>query len=388
MPTKRWDTINSGVYNIKNIASDIEIELISNMARQLSKGSTLDIHNWQTQQLLSLAKFRTTSSNVIRSSKKQYEKAIQDLVRVAAEVGVTITDEELQKLKKETPDGTVSTTLQFFKINKNFLKAHVKSALTEGKDVVSNALRYQEDIFRQVVYKVGVLRNSGNLTTLQAIDKATKTFLDSGIQSIQYKNNRTINIASYSEMAMRSNAQRISFKASGIRRSEYGTRLVKINTIGICCELCARWQGKVYNDDVYQTSGDFDDNYPLLSDAYANGFGHPNCRHDIYTYYSDVVSETDSMNDFTGDDDSDTRNQLYQAEQQQRAFERQIRKWKRRSAGSVDPDNISFANSKVKEYQSKLRSHLKENPPLTRQYHRERISPSKLSTPISLSSNT
>jgi hypothetical protein len=54
-------------------------------------------------------------------------------------------------------------------------------------------------------------------------------------------------------------------------------------------------------------------------------------------------------------------------------MERQIRKWKRREAGSLDPENQNAAKAKVKEWQGKIREHLKENPQLRRDYHREKI---------------
>jgi hypothetical protein len=54
-------------------------------------------------------------------------------------------------------------------------------------------------------------------------------------------------------------------------------------------------------------------------------------------------------------------------------MERQVRKWKRREAGSLDPENQNAAKAKVREWQKRIREHLKENTQLRRDYQREKI---------------
>jgi hypothetical protein len=54
-------------------------------------------------------------------------------------------------------------------------------------------------------------------------------------------------------------------------------------------------------------------------------------------------------------------------------MERQIRKWKRRKVGSLDEENRAAAQKKVREWQKRIREHLKENPQLRRDYQREKI---------------
>lgn len=63
----------------------------------------------------------------------------------------------------------------------------------------------------------------------------------------------------------------------------------------------------------------------------------------------------------------------YQAEQRQRYMERQIRKYKRREAGSMDSDNEAAAKAKVKQWQNRLRQHLAQHEELRRDRNRERI---------------
>ena len=63
---------------------------------------------------------------------------------------------------------------------------------------------------------------AGAKTLDQAIDMATKEFLDSGIDCIEYKNGRRVNIASYAEMALRTASQRAVLLGEGKKRDEWG----------------------------------------------------------------------------------------------------------------------------------------------------------------------
>ncbi|GEM_PF-4604411 len=61
----------------------------------------------------------------------------------------------------------------------------------------------------------------------------------------------------------------------------------------------------------------------------------------------------------------------YEAEQKQRALERELRKWKRVEAGSVDAKNVNMASDRVKGLEQRLKEHLKGNPQLRRDHSRE-----------------
>ncbi len=62
---------------------------------------------------------------------------------------------------------------------------------------------------------------------------------------------------------------------------------------------------------------------------------------------------------------------LYEAEQKQRYYERQLRKWKRLKAGICDEESKELADKKVKELEKGLKNHLENNKKLRRNYYRE-----------------
>jgi len=127
--------------------------------------------------------------------------------------------------------------------------------------------------------------------------------------------------------------------------------------------------GKVLIDDVYSAGiRPRDGKYPLLSEAMDAGLLHPNCRHTLATYFPGVTELPKVP------DEAEARKN-YEAEQKQRYMERQVRRWKRREAGSLDEENKAVAKAKVREWQKRIREHLKENPQLRRDYWRERLLP-------------
>lgn len=243
-----------------------------------------------------------------------------------------------------------------------------KKVAQDLKGAQKAALRRMDDIYRQTVYRAEMNMAAGAKTLDQAIDMATKEFLDAGINCIEYKNGRRVNIASYAEMALRTASHRATLLGEGKKREEWGIHTVVVSAHANTCPLCAPWQGKVLIDDVY-CSGTAEEaeklDYPLLSTAMKAGLLHPNCRHTISTFFPSI-SKVPTVPDAKKAIDT------YNAEQKQRELERKIRKWKRISAGSMEPEKVNLANDKVKGYQKELRNHLLNHPELRRDYSREK----------------
>ena len=63
----------------------------------------------------------------------------------------------------------------------------------------------------------------------------------------------------------------------------------------------------------------------------------------------------------------------YKASQAQRALERAIRQELRVIEGSLDPENILKAKTRLKKLRARLRQHIKDNPQTRRKPERERI---------------
>ncbi|AJA50069.1 phage minor capsid protein 2 [Clostridium pasteurianum DSM 525 = ATCC 6013] len=253
-------------------------------------------------------------------------------------------------------------------MNDKKLKALTDSVKKDINTAEHSILRKMDDVYRQTIYKTHVYLQSGATSLNQAIDMATKDFLDKGVNSIVYKDGKRVNIASYAEMALRTASQRATFLGEGKKRDEWGIHLVVVSAHANTCKLCLPWQGKILIDDVFSHGTKADGDYPLLSEAMAKGLLHPNCRHTLATYFPGITKLPKVPKE-------DVINANYKAEQRQRAIEREIRRWKRREAGSLDPKDEKMASDKAKELQAKLRQHLKDNPQLRRDYSREKPGP-------------
>lgn len=244
-----------------------------------------------------------------------------------------------------------------------------KKIVHDLKKVQAAVWRKMDDVYRQTVYRAEMNMAAGAKTLEQAIDMATKEFLQKGIDCIEYKDGKRVNIASYAEMALRTAAHRAKLLGEGKKRDEWGIHTVFVSAHANTCPLCALWQGKILIDDVF-SGGTKEEaerlGYPLLSTAIKAGLLHPNCRHNIATYFPGITQLPKVP-------DTNKAIETYKAEQEQRELERQIKKWKRSAEGSQDPANAKYAKEKVKEYQNKMREHLEKHPELRRSYRREKI---------------
>lgn len=242
-----------------------------------------------------------------------------------------------------------------------------KQVNKDMKEVQGAIWRRMDDIYRQTIYKAEMFMAAGAKTLDQAIDMATKEFLDGGIDCIEYKNGRRVNIASYAEMALRTASQRATFLAEGKKRDEWGIHTIFVSAHANTCSKCEPWQGKILVDDVFSSGTTTEAaalGVPLLSTAMKAGLLHPNCRHTLATYFPGITVLPKVS-------DKDKALKTYEAEQKQRVLERKIRKWKRIAEGSLDERIVSYANDKLTVYRKELQEHLKEHPELRRDYTRE-----------------
>nr|WP_312667432.1 phage minor capsid protein [Tissierella praeacuta] len=254
----------------------------------------------------------------------------------------------------------------FFRSNDNKFNALMETVEKDFNDANVAVLRRMDDVYRQTIFKTQVHYNTGTITLDKAIDMATKDFLEKGIDAITYSDGKKVNIASYAEMALRTTNHRAYLMGEGKNRQEIGIPFVVASAHATACKLCVPWQGKILIDDIYSSGKKEDGSYPLLSEAMEKGFLHPNCRHNLSTYFPGITTLPKVP-------DEERALENYKYEQQQRYIERQIRKYKRLAEGSINLYNQAKYGEKVKEWQTKQREHLKENSQLRRKYNKEQV---------------
>ncbi|MBT2287985.1 phage capsid protein [Paenibacillus albidus] len=366
-------------YDLRGIYSQMETDLIASMKRNLKrhendeKKEGFEWDQWQEKKLQDLKQYRIEASRIVRKAAPVIEATVDQEVKGAFRRGAERVGGLFKRLINKVIPGRQKplevpgvSDDNFFKANEHRVNSLASAAQGELRAANKAILRQTDDVFRQTIFKSQVYMNSGAASLNQAIDMATKDFLDKGLDCITYKDGRRVNVASYSEMVLRASSQRAAFAGEGAKRQELGNPFVLVSAHSNCSELCLPWQGKVYIDDVYSGGKASDGPYPLLSTAMANGLFHPNCRHNMTTFIPGKSRLPEPVDDAKA-------LASYKQEHRQRYMERQVRKYKRREAGSVDPNNQAAAAAKVKQWQGKLHSHMKANPELRRDTNREKI---------------
>lgn len=348
-------------YRINQIFSDLEQDLIASYKRSMEKNSELADSAWQRQKLLDLQEYRREVIQITNEYIKQATQVASKEIQDNFKSGQDLVDKRFKDL-------TFTESAQDFnKINRRKLTALISTIKQDFTKAATAAVRLVDDQYRQIVFKAQVYYSAGAVTLPQAIDLAAQDFLHSGINCVQYKNGRKVNVATYAEMAIRTGNKNAYLTGEGARMAEWGQHLVQVTSYGGCSDTCLPWQGKVYFDDVYSGGvPDKDNKYPLLSTALASGLYHPNCRHTHNPWFEGISTLPEEF-------DEERVREVYEAEQKQRSIERKIREWKRIEEGSITPENRQKAELKVKAWQSAMRTHIKDNPFLSRKYWREQV---------------
>lgn len=383
--------------DIARIFEEIELRLIASLKRNLSRHKAeeekegFEWSAWQAEKLNNIDNFRKENAqiadeyvDVIDDETRQLmtdqfhegEHTAEQSVIDVSESGVNVPDVPAQPQPPEAP--TAIPDDHFFGVNKPKMDKLMEDVTTLEKTALTAAVRNMDDVYRTTLNKVQLMMGTGSITLNEAIDLATRDFLDKGINCIVYADGRRVNIADYVRMALRTTSTRATLQGAAKRFAELGYDTVLISQYGGCSETCEPYQGKVYIDDVFtiwngERSGDFgksnycDKWFMLLSVAIRGGLFHPNCRHTMGQYIEGLTKIPQPI-------PAEKIREQRELEEKQRAMERKIRALKRKVEGTQDEKKVKEYKRKLREEQGKLREFIKEHDDvLRRDYSREKI---------------
>lgn len=367
-------------YDISAAFQEIEDYLLSSMIRNMShhKGAELkdgmEYSQWQAEQLKGLQIYRQNNQKRFGSKFSTLNYKIEETIKAAYTKGGLDQETAILKAIKKgfvPPSKKLSKTAQssaeFFKVNEKKLNTLINATISDMKKAEHAVLRMANDQYRKAIFNAQVAYNTGTVTMPQAIDMATKDYLAKGINCIEYANGARVAIDAYARMALKTANTRAYLQGESAKRDEWGINTVIVNRRGVACPKCLQWVCKVYYDDVYGNVPVTDNKYPKLSTAIAGGLYHPNCKDSHTTYFEGISSHPKPL---TKQEEAEAA-RVYNLEQQQRYNERNIRKYKRLQAGSIDPDNQQMYGQKVKQWQQKNINLISQNPELKRNYGNE-----------------
>lgn len=386
--------------DIARIFEEIELRLIASLKRNLSRHKAeeekegFEWSAWQAEKLNNIDNFRKENAqiadeyvDVIDDETRQLmtdqfhegEHTAEQSVIDVSESGVNVPDVPDVPVQPQPPKApTAIPDDHFFGVNKPKMDKLMEDVTTLEKTALTAAVRNMDDVYRTTLNKVQLMMGTGSITLNEAIDLATRDFLDKGINCIVYADGRRVNIADYVRMALRTTSTRATLQGAAKRFAELGYDTVLISQYGGCSETCEPYQGKVYIDDVFtiwngERSGDFgksnycDKWFMLLSVAIRGGLFHPNCRHTMGQYIEGLTKIPQPI-------PAEKIREQRELEEKQRAMERKIRALKRKVEGTQDEKKVKEYKRKLREEQGKLREFIKEHDDvLRRDYSREKI---------------
>ena len=329
-------------YDIAEIYKDMELHLIRSMRRNLGRhlkeeaAEGFNWKAWQAEKLKELKRYQRQNKDIINAYTKGLPDDISDILKDEFKQGSRHEINRYNKLfDKKMSDG-------FFKLDDRKANALIKVVNNDLNKGNHACLRMINDTYRKTIHRAAMFATSGVMTTKQAVDMATKDFLNRGLDVIEYKDGRRVNIASYSQMAVRTASQRAMLMGEAEFRKEMGESLIIISRHNTACKLCQPHEGKVYIDDVY-AGGKPDGKHKLLSNAMEAGLFHPNCRHGVNTYYDlDDIDEAAPIDKVPVDNDDPKVSRI----------DVEMRKEQRKIEGCLDEGNVKKAKARLKELEA------------------------------------
>jgi hypothetical protein len=361
----------------RDLYADAEERLLGIIARQLAAG--LDAPGWVERKLAAVQAVRRASQAVVDELGKAVSLDVFDAVADAYNQGHRAAVAELGALSDDDRRQADDVIPQAQAVDR---------LAQEAVDVVTSThrsiLRALVDGFRQVVAEVAATPLLGTGTRRQAAQDAMHRWADRGITAFTDRAGRRWQLTSYAEMAVRTAVGRAATEAHMRTLTEHGVDLVVVSDSPRECPLCRPWEGRVLTIGgpagarTVEVEHAVEDGRMVpvrvagsLDEARLAGLQHPNCRHSISAYTPGITRVEQARSDPAG----------YEAGQRQRAIERNIRKWKRVEAASVDPAARRAAAAKARQWQAAMRAHLAAHPDLRRTRVCEQVGAGNLPDP-------
>lgn len=312
-------------YDIAKLYQEMELELIASLKRNLLRHELKEIEEnmeypqWQALKLRDIQRIKRENQDIIGKYTSNIPKDVKKIIKEEYKQG----KKEAISLFNDANRGKRRLNESFFTTNNKKVKAMIDDINGIFKEAEKAIFRMSNDIYQKTIFKAGFHLSHGAVNLKQAINIAMKDFAKRGINCIEYKDGRRVNIADYARMAVRTASQRARLMAEGDFRKRLKRTLVKITKHGTSCKYCKVYEQQILVDDVY-SGGVPDGKHELLSNAMSNGLFHPNCRHKAPTYYEelDALKYEQMAKSATAKEEEERKKDLFsQKEQRKRRVE-------------------------------------------------------------------
>lgn len=333
-----------------------------------SAGRVADAPDWQQSQLREVQRLRRDAESAAGMIQSRLPDVIAEAVEDAHSIGVAQAVDDIEGM-------SVSTTVTAGGTVEPQAITALAGGLSSDLAVLNRSvLRSSDDAWRRIVQNVTARTVTGAQDIQSAWRAASKQMAGEGLAGFVDRAGRRWQLDTYAEMATRTATNEALMAGHTSVMVANGFDLVRVSWHPNPAPMCAPYEGKVLSLSGSNVgtisvpsgvgSGDVTvDVVASMEEARANGFRHANCRHAWSAYVPGTA-----LPDVPDDPD----NEGYKATQQQRYYERQVRKWKRVEAGSFHEDDKRDARARVRGYQGRIRDVVEEHD-LPRRRHREQL---------------
>lgn len=356
-------------------------EIIDDMARRIARlGSITDATVYQMERLREMG-------------------AVMNEVQAKLAKALNMTEEALARLFDEAATRTIAADDRIYKAAglspvplaenpamQQIIWAGLEKTMGEFYNLTGTTAGNVSGVFWEVLDRAHQRIITGAFDYQTAIKMAIRELAGAGLYFIDYPTGHRDYMDVATRRAVLTGAAQTAAKLQEYRFSEMGCKYVETTAHAGARSDGSRgpsdhawWQGRVF---YWAQIGEVNPSeYPdfIASTGYGSGPGLCgwNCRHSFYPYYPGI-SETANTRDQLAAMNSKTVRyngkalSIYEAAQQQRHIERQIRRWKREASAleAAGQDNAK-AVGKVREWQARQRDFIDQTG-LQRDYFRER----------------
>ena len=351
---------------IVELYSKAEQTIIADMARRISRYDWTASVDWQYRKLREAGMMHDAIIERLASITGKTKKEIEGLISEAASKSL-VADKAIYKAQGLTVP-PLNQNKPMLEILQEGYKALTGALQNITKTTAQTATRQFEKVLDDAWMQV----QTGAFSADEAIRRAAGALAENGLQAITYKETGHIDTL---EVAVRravvTGVNQTCGKVQMRLAEELGSDLMELTAHSGARPSHAKWQGKIVS-----LSGQ--PGYLSLADiGYGTGDGFKgwNCRHDWNPYFEGMPRTwTDEQLAKLEEKKFEYNGQKmteYEAQQQQRYIERNIRRWKREKAAmEAAGQDTSKSDKKIREWNARQADFL-EQTGLKRQYNRE-----------------
>ncbi|MGE7113936.1 phage minor capsid protein [Lysinibacillus sp. NPDC047702] len=355
---------------ITDIYVALEDELFRQIANRLKTNPKHDkdyVLQWQVEKMQQLRIFNLETIRELSITTGIAAETIKQMIEDVGYKTIQSIDDEVSGRYKPLPPPTQMDLT---------LESYVKQAYLELDNYVNQTLittTYGQGtvaiMYRKIVEQTTAQVLAGNMTINQAVANTVIKWADKGIKTgFVDKSGRTWHLEQYADTVIRNTVNNTYNELRLSRMDEYGIDLVLVNSYADPRPACSEIQGNVCS----MSNPSSDPKYPSI---YEFGYGEPwgirgvHCRHILYLFIDGLNTNNQIQYD------EDEMREQYKLSQQQRYYERQVRKAKRSlNLAEEIGDEVAIQKYKqlVRNRQAKVREFVNEHD-LARRYDKERV---------------